>query len=58
MKTPLKSTLTALSLIIFAAFAISGCANSGGSSGTGTHTMMYPKAGTVMADQSMASGHR
>ena len=58
MKTPLKSTITALSLAILAAFAISGCANSGSGSGNGTHLMMQGKSPTLMADQSMPSGHR
>ena len=57
MKTTLKSTIAALSFAILAAFAFSSCAGSSGSGG-GTHQMMQGKTPTIMADQSMASGHR
>ena len=53
MKSTPKSTFAALSFAILAAFLFSSFASNGGSSGTGTHTMMYPRAGTIMADQSM-----
>ena len=53
MKTTLKSTLTALSLAIFAVFAFSGCVSTGGSSGSGTHHMDTPKRGSTMPDSAM-----
>lgn len=53
MKTTLKSTLAALSLAILAAFAFSGCASTGGNSGSGTHHMDTPKRGATMPDSAM-----
>ena len=58
MKPILKSTIAALSFAILAAFAFSGCASTSAGSGGGTHQMMQGKSPTIMADQSMASGHR
>lgn len=53
MKAPLKSTLTALSLAILAAVAISGCESTGGASGTGTHQMSGAKGPYAMGDKAM-----
>ncbi len=53
MKTTLKSTLTALSFALLAAFAFAGCASSGGSSTSGTHEMGPPKSPSRMSNQSM-----
>ena len=56
MNTTLKSTLAALSFAILAAFAFSGCASTGGGSGSGVHTMGGPKSEYPMSNQSMPGG--
>lgn len=53
MKAPLKSTITALSLAILAAIAVSGCESTGGASGSGTHLMSGAKGPYVMGDKAM-----
>ena len=56
MKTTLRSILAALSLAILAAITFSGCASTGGGSGSGVHTMGGPKSEYPMSNQSMPGG--
>ena len=56
MKTTLKTTLALLSFAIIAVFTFSGCASTGGGSGSGVHHMDTPKRGSTMPDSAMPGG--
>lgn len=53
MKTPLKSSLAALSVAILTVITITGCKSYGDGSPSGVHTMGSQKSGYMMSDKTM-----